>query len=253
MGEYLDAAKPSAVRVCLQATRWQVLTMIPCFAVILGGHIFGAYAAYYNLDGSFPHPVAFGLAVSVQCVFFLFLGAYYFLATERERIWILDNAIFQRGVCFTRRIEFKDVLALNWRRHTFRLIVEGPQTRISIWLNNYPFAQQQQVIEHFRTAIPKHRHKNYRKFRKRYEEFHCIPRDMTVQEARSSVILCISLLSLTSAGFVAVWFGGAEGPSLEIAVMCAIAGVSYLWRYSLFKARVAFQREKGLEVSRHAC
>lgn len=212
--------------------------MIPCMAAILGGHLFGAYAAFCNLDGSFPHPVAFGLYVSVQGFFFLLLGVYFFLAVGRERIWIFEDAIVQRGIFCTRRIEFADILALDWRPSTFRVVFEGPHTRVAIWLNAYSFATQQRVIEHLRAAIPKERHKNYRKFRKRYEELHCIPRNMTVQEARNTVLLVCSLLTLTSVGFVAAWIGGAEGPWLEVAVMCAIAVVSYVWRYYLFKKRV---------------
>lgn len=224
MGASLQTVKPAPERFCLQAPRWQVIAMIPCFAVVLGGHLFGAYAAYYNIDGSFPHPVAFGLVVSAQCLFFLCLGAYYFIAAERERIWIFDDAILQRGVIFTRRIEFKDILALSWRQHTFRLVIEGPHTRISIWLNTYPFAQQQQVIEFFRSTVPRHLHKNYRPFRRVFGNYHCRPRGLTQREARHITTFCAALLFVAAAGFVAAWYGGAEGFGFELAVMCALAG-----------------------------
>lgn len=171
MGELIQNGKPLPERICLRAPLWQVLAMIPCFAAIVGGHLFGAYAAFSNLDGSFPHPVAFGLYISAQGFFFLLVGVFFFLAAGRERIWIFDDAIVQRGIFFTRRIEFADIVSLNWRRHTFRLVIEGPDTRIAIWLNTYPIAQQQQVIEFFRSAVPKHLHKNYRAFRSRYTEF----------------------------------------------------------------------------------
>jgi hypothetical protein len=237
MGEPLNIFKPSPERICLQITRWQMVAMVPCVALIVGGHLIAAYAAYYNLDNSFPHPVGFGLVASGLCLFYLALGAYAFIAADRDRIWLYDNGVVQRGIFRIRQIEWQDVLSVDWRAQTFRVIIEAPASRICIWLNTYPFVQQQQVVELIRNQIPKHKHQGYRQFRKRYEEFHCVPRGMTLPEARNSVTLLASLLFLTSASLFAAWFCGVEGHWLESAVFCAIAGAFYILRYRLFKAR----------------
>ncbi len=142
-----DATQP--ISKCYRPGRnWLVIGIVGAiFFPTIG--ISSVYAAYWNIDGSFPHPKTHAF---VHAVFWSLwtLSAFWIIAAYfRTRLTITPLGCSQQG-CFIRtQISVADVSQVTWKGipQSGKLILRGAQGQMKIDLNNLVHKDRTEFIQ----------------------------------------------------------------------------------------------------------
>ena len=201
-----------------------------CYPLIVAGHLFAVYAAYFNLDGSFPHPLRHAAVYAISALFWFLVGAWFVLACFRESMIISAKFVSQQGVLTYRFIDLRDLTRIRWGRHTHRIILHSPGGKISIWLQNFSRREQLFLIQFFRRQFPKSIQDYYRGFRTSPMIRKLREEPQEPKPSRALGFECAAMLLATSAAFFYCWLQNLGYVWLGVALALCLFGASYIWR-----------------------
>jgi hypothetical protein len=116
----------------------------------------GSFAvAFWNVDGSFNHPVRDALRFAAFWVFFAAIGAWLILFAVRWRLHITHEHLQQIGCFRTSLVRWSDISSAKWRLFpNDSLELTAPNCRIVIDFQNLTLHDRRPVILHLRETIP---------------------------------------------------------------------------------------------------
>jgi hypothetical protein len=129
-------------------------TGVLCTPLFLAMGVGSVWAALANPDGSFRYPVETALIFACFWGAFTLLGVSLIRAYLRERLEVSAEWVRMVGLFRTREVRLADVWRAEWKGAGGRLVLRGPDTRVVIWLPNYSRAEQAELREFFRRALP---------------------------------------------------------------------------------------------------
>ena len=214
---------------CYRLQRSYLILGIVCSTGFLAMGVWTVWAAYWNIDGSFPHPKLMALIGSLFWMFWFFLGLWIILAYFRERLFISDSAIIQH-LCFTTRaVDLADVTEIIWKRYPQggRVIVRGPNVKVKVHLANFTSQEREELIQFFGGTFDEHMQKGWVRF---VEAQRHRKRSISDVRSRAIVVWCIVFLLGFAGACMYVWMLSSMWYHLLIAVSFALAGAGYMWR-----------------------
>jgi hypothetical protein len=111
--------------------------------------------AYWNVDGSFARPKLAALIFALFWSGLTLLSVWIILAYFRERLFLTDVIIIQRGIIRTKTMRVEEVTHLKWRRVPVggSIIVYTPTEKIKIEFHNFTTAERYEILVFFRTTF----------------------------------------------------------------------------------------------------
>ena len=180
-------------------------------------------AAWWNLDGSFPHPNAAALIFGVFWTGFSLLSLWVLAAYFRERLRLGPSAVVSRGVCHLRTTRLADVEKIIWRRYPAggSIVIRTPAKRLTVELANFTRSERDEIIAYFREAIPPSRQEGW----ETYDSSVRTPR----KSSRGAELLLIIVLSSFATFFVAAGIRQAEPGHILLGLLNAAVAVGLLF------------------------
>jgi hypothetical protein len=218
---------------CYRLGRTYLVVGIACTTLFLGMGISSVYMAYWNVDGSFPHPnldaLVLGISWSALTAMCLWLIVAYF----RERLFVNSEAITKYGCVFLKKIPVSDVLQVTWKGfpHAGKIIVRSPLTSITINLGDYTDDERSALIQCFHDNFPVGIQDGW----PRFSEYRRPQTKPTPQDALRTALECALLLLGFGAISISGWLLGLGDQFLVVGVMTIVAGLWYLWRRSRYQ------------------
>lgn len=125
-----------------------IVGLVFCFTM----DILSVVVAYWNVDGSFPHPKLAALIFTIVWTPFVLLGIWLIVAFFREQYLVMPEGITKWGCVFTTTIAFADVKQVTWNRRPVggSVIVRDNSSRIKIDFLCFTSAEQDRLIEQLR-------------------------------------------------------------------------------------------------------
>ncbi len=187
------------------------------FFVAMG--VWSVYAAYWNIDGSFPHPELHALLYGVFWLCFTGLGLWIIVAYFRERLFVSASGVTQHACVFRRTMLFSEATQVLWKGvpAAGRVQLRSVKTRITIHLGNFTRQERSELIETFRGAFPEDIQVGWTRF---FERLHPLQEPAPTPSVKTA-ILCAFLFF----GFAVLF------------TWCALSGVGYhffLWGTGCF-------------------
>lgn len=137
--------------------RWYYLVIGIVGAVFFAAMgLFSVCSAYWNIDGSFPHPVRFAIGLGIVWSAFVLVSLWIITAYFRERLELTPVAIILQGVVYKRVIRWDDVSKVAWRRGPRQgvIVIRTSTGRSRIWLDNFTDDERRTIIDFVQHSIP---------------------------------------------------------------------------------------------------
>jgi hypothetical protein len=201
------------------------LTCTACFTAF---GVVSTLAALWNSDGSFPHPLGFAVLFGVFWSCFSLLGIWLVLAYFRERLFVSDLGIRQKGCFRTRTLQFAQLITARWRTwpQNGSLVLKSPEQRIVVDFDNFQESERIELIEFFRQRLAESS-ENWIRF----EASYLVPRVVPAQARRRHHVAMAGMFLAFGLffGFTDIFIPGQpRQPALAVANLVAAGGLCFL-------------------------
>lgn len=228
--EMSDATQP--ISKCYRPGReWLVIGIVGAIFFPTFG-ISSVYAAYWNIDGSFPHPRAHAF---VHAVFWSFwtLNAFWIIAVYfRTRLTITPLGFSRQGCLIRTQINIADVSQVIWKGipQSGKLILHGPHGQMKIDLNNLAHKDLTEFIQLVHKLFDQRIQTGWSEFN-RYS-FAAAPSSKDKRRAAKSCALILFVFGVVC--LLCGWFN--LGVQFYVAGICGVlTTVWYIWRIQRHK------------------
>jgi hypothetical protein len=203
--------------------------------------------AYWNIDGSFARQQLTALIFGLFWSGFMLLGVWIILAYFRGRLFLARNMVVQHGIFRSRKVDFEDVICINWRGWPVRgsIVVRTHSQRVVIDLDNFALEDREEIVRCFRETFAEEIQDNWSRFQD-YDRKFSRPQRLA---SRGGIVVTASVLLCGAGVFVYCWFVGLGVQNLLIGVINAIAALWYLWRFWTYKDHNSTQEVASHERS----
>jgi hypothetical protein len=178
--------------------RHYLWTGITCTTFFLTAGVVSAWAAWTNVDGSFPHHKETAVFFGVFWGAFTLLGVWIMWAYHHERLIVSPDEVTMVGSFSTRSVRTADVTRVVWKVFGGKLTLHSPETRVAIWLQNFP--EMAELRAFFRQAWPADIQEGWEKF----EEVYAPPPPVKAQRTRFALVWMYASLAVFGVGFVTI-------------------------------------------------
>ena len=218
---------------CYRLGRMYLALGIVFTTVFLCMDIWSVYVAYWNIDGSFPHPKLHALVHGIFWSAWTLIGLWLIVAYFRERLFVNSELITQYGCVSLKKIRVPDVVHVGWKGipHLGKIIVRSQSISIKIHLANYTRDQRRALIQFFSNNFPVGIQDGWEQFSK------CRQPDRlpTKQDALRGALICALLLLGFGAILIYCWLYGLGLQFLVVGILTIVAGLWYLRRRSRYQ------------------
>lgn len=197
-----------------------------CTAFFLVVGFVSTFAAFFNIDGSFPRPRLFALVFAIFWSSFVLLGVWLLSFYHRYRLFVDDSTLRQVGVLREQRAAFDRVNELKWR-----CFPRGGSVRLSgsfgvlkIELGNFGSADRERLTALLRQAIDDANQQGWNEFRRQFDD----TPEKRKRARRACFWLAIFLIA-NAIAFAVAWMMGFGAKHLPMSIVNAVVG-GYLLR-----------------------
>ncbi len=142
---------PQASR-CYRIGRHYLISGVVGAAFFPAVGISSVYAAYWNIDGSFPHPKIHALVHGIFWSGWSVLAVWLIAAYFRVRISITDGAITKQGVFLKHHLLLTDISQVTWKGipQSGKVILHSSESRVKIDLSDLSQINRTELIRTIR-------------------------------------------------------------------------------------------------------
>lgn len=146
---------PEAPREFRVAKKFRNIGML-CTAFAFVAGLSSTFAAYFNIDGSFPRPKLAALSFAILWSPFAALGIWLWCFYYKSKLIVDANGAEQFGMWRTRRIEWLAVHKLIWRRFPAggSVCLKANGSILKIALGDFTAGDRDELIALLRRATP---------------------------------------------------------------------------------------------------
>lgn len=203
------------------------------FSAAMG--ISSTIAAFWNIDGSFPHPKLTALILGTFWSGFTLLACWMIAAYFRERLVLSARRIVQRDVFREQAVDLGAVHRVRWRTWPVggSIVVYSPAAKIVIYLDNFSRHERAAIVRFIRKNFDESIQERWTQFEESTARASKLP-----QEPSSGGIVAIAcILILFGAVFSYCWHVGLGGQYLALGIVNAVVAVACLWRAYVIRRR----------------
>lgn len=221
---------------CYRPGRQYLILGIVSTTLFLVMDVGSVYVAYWNIDGSFPHPKLFALIFGIYWSCWTLLGLWLIVASLRERLFVSADSITQHGCVAKRTIRVPDVIQINWKGtpQSGGILVRSSFTKIKINLANFTRDERDKLIQFFHDTFATIIQDGW----SRFLESDSRAKPQGKPNSLRTATICASLLFACAGIFGYCGVIGLGVQWLIIGVINALAGTWYLWRIRSHRDRV---------------
>jgi len=196
------------------------------FFVVIGST--STAVAYWNIDGSFPHPKPAAAVVGAFWSGFTLLAGYIVAAYYRGRLYLSASRVVQRGVFRERTICVPDVGRVVWRSRPVggSVVIRTDANKVVVEFANYTRADRSEIAgfirERFRTDIQE----GWPSYQERWDR----PPEPAKPPSRTEAAITASIFLCLAAAFVWCWSTGFGVRYLALGGVNLAFVAFYLWR-----------------------
>jgi len=205
-----------------------LITGIVCLVSFSAMTIGVTAAAYWNIDGSFPHPKRSALFHGVFWSAWTILSVWLIVAYYRVRLFLADGSIAEQGVLSKKTINLDEITHIRWRRHPDRgsIVIRAGRKKLTLHLRVYTTEEQREVIAFVRGACKPDIQEGWTRF----EESRSPPAKTAALWSRGGTMI-IALVLLASSGILIYCWSRELGTGyLIVGILAAVLAFWHLWR-----------------------
>ena len=219
-----DTTQP--ISKCYRAgCHWLVVGIVGAtFFPVMG--LTSVYAAYWNIDGSFPHPKTHAFVYAVFWSLWSLAALWIVAAYFRTRLIITSLEFTQQGCFVRRRMSVADVSRITWKGipQAGKLILHGPDCSMKIDLQNLTHKDRTEFIQFIHTLFDPGIQSGWSDFNRYSPTPAPKPEDERRTAARCALIFFVIGLACLLCGWLAL------GVQFYVSGFgCVLAAVWYIW------------------------
>jgi hypothetical protein len=199
-----------------------------CTAFFLVVGFVSTFAAFFNIDGSFPRPKLMALVFAMSWSLFVLLGVWLLLLYYRYRLFVNDTVLRQVGVMRKQHADLSLVNELKWRRFPSggSVRLSGSFGILKIGLGNFGSADRDRLIAFLRQAIGDANQQGWDEFRRQFDD----TPEKRKRARRFRFWLAIFLIA-NAIAFAVAWMMGFGAMHLPMSIVNAVVGGYWLRMY----------------------
>jgi hypothetical protein len=151
---------------CYRLERSILFIGLGCTPLFVGFGVASTIAAYWNLDGSFKHPVRDAALFAVIGLGFSLLGAALIAVALRYRLHVSDREVKQTGLFFTKSIELSQVTGVRWRTMLRDVVLQAGKSRLCVEIGSLAVSDSHEVIDFLHQRLDPSLHQGWPFFSK---------------------------------------------------------------------------------------
>ncbi|APZ92031.1 hypothetical protein [Fuerstiella marisgermanici] len=214
---------------------WLVIGIVGgIFFQVMG--ITSVYVAYWNIDGSFPHPKAHALVYGVFWFLWTLIAFWLIAAYFRTCLFITPLEFTQQGCLIRRRMSVADISQIQWKGipQAGKIILHGSDCRMKIDLDNLTAKDRTEFIEFIRSHFDHRVQTGWSDFNRYSSTAAPSPEDERRVARRCALMFSVVGIACLLCG----WF--ALGVQFYVSgTACILATVWYAWRIRRHKRSTA--------------
>jgi len=163
---------------------------------------FSVYAAFWNIDGSFPHPKIHAFVYLVFWSCWNALAILLIIAYFRTWLCVTADKVMQQGVVFYRELYVADVSAVTWKGipQAGKIILRSKDTRIKVDLGNFTTRDRTELIQSARDQFDTGVQIGWSRFNRTISS----RPDATPEAARRTATICALLFFILGVSLILV-------------------------------------------------
>ena len=196
--------------------------------------VIGTYAAFFNIDGSFPKPILAAACIAAFALTWVLITVWATLFYARHKVTIDQQEMKIVGAFTTTNIRLDLIEEVRWQKigELSRVVLISNSGRAVIDLDNFSKHDKKQITNFVRSIIPLQKHVGWEKFASANNTtFHKEPAKWVVGTAHAVLLIVSFAIIFTSMVLLMIY------PNFIALMALVIAGAlaAYVTHRAIFK------------------